>query len=177
MTLSSWWASARERCVEQLATPSPLLDALACEAASVASSRSVHLAIFVEPFLTFVLEGTKSIESRFSMVRSAPYRQVTSGDLVLLKQAGGPIIGACLVEATWYFAKPDAATRAAIRERFGQALRDDVPGFWDEREDAAYVSLFKLSHVGALHRPITCPKQDRRGWVVLRDRQQLSLLV
>jgi hypothetical protein len=37
------------------------------------SAMAVHLAVFVEPYLQLILEGKKSIESRFSANHCAPY--------------------------------------------------------------------------------------------------------
>src|SRR6202035_5734171 len=58
---------------------------------------NIHLAVFVEPYLTFVLEGKKTIDSRFSVNRHAPFEQVKNGDLLILKQSSGPICGVCSV--------------------------------------------------------------------------------
>jgi hypothetical protein len=55
--------------------------------------QGVHLAVMVEPYLSFLLQGRKSIESRFSRNAIAPYYQIETGDLVLLKLTGGPVLG------------------------------------------------------------------------------------
>src|SRR5882757_5711201 len=60
-------------------------------------TNGIHLAVFVEPYLSFVLEGKKTVESRFSVNRHAPYEQVRSGDLIVLKKSSGPICGVCRV--------------------------------------------------------------------------------
>jgi hypothetical protein len=39
----------------------------------------------VEPYLGYILEGKKTIESRFSKPLIPPYRRVALGDVVLLK--------------------------------------------------------------------------------------------
>ena len=52
-----------------------------------------HLAVFIEPFLTFVLDGKKKVESRFSINEAAPYRKVHRGDVILIKWSGGPVVG------------------------------------------------------------------------------------
>jgi hypothetical protein len=43
---------------------------------------SLHLAVLTEPFCSWLLEGTKTIESRFSRVRCAPYGTLAEGDIV-----------------------------------------------------------------------------------------------
>ena len=58
----------------------------------------VHLAVMVEPYLSRVLDGSKTIESRFSRKKIAPWGRVSSGDVVVLKKSGGGF--AAVLEAT-----------------------------------------------------------------------------
>lgn len=50
----------------------------------------IHIACMVEPFLKYILEGSKTVESRFSKPLIPPYRNISVGDFVLLK--AGPIV-------------------------------------------------------------------------------------
>src|SRR5712664_2231754 len=63
----------------------------------------MHLGVFAEPFLQFVLDGSKTIESRFSVNRCAPYRTVHAGDVLLLKQPSGPVVAVAEVAQVWYY--------------------------------------------------------------------------
>jgi DNA-directed RNA polymerase alpha subunit len=51
-------------------------------------NRTFHLAVFIEPFLQYILDGSKTVESRFSSRRSAPYQRVNP-DHVIAHLAGG----------------------------------------------------------------------------------------
>lgn len=136
---------------------------------------AVHLAVLVEPFLSFVLDGSKTIESRFASTRVAPYRCVEPGDLVLLKRASGAIVAAARVGPVWFF-RGHPRLDVELHQLFGARLRDDVEGFWDDRRAARYATLIQLDQVAHLSEPLACPKADRRGWVVLQGQtQQLSL--
>jgi hypothetical protein len=130
-------------------------------------SFSLHLAVMVEPFLQFVLEGRKTIESRFSANRCAPYKRITKNDVVLLKRTGGPIVGICQVSSSWFY-ELDPSSWNLIKEKFTQALCADTPGFWEDRQAAAYATLMRVQRVRLLS-PIRFEKRDRRGWVVLLD--------
>jgi hypothetical protein len=137
------------------------------------STSSVHLAVLVEPYLSYVLDGTKTVESRFSTRRCAPFGRVESGDIVLLKSASGPVMGLMEVSRMWSFdlrSKPIGD----IRAKFGAELRAD-DDFWEAREAAEYATLLRVHAVRAVP-PLACPKKDRRGWVVLSStRDQLKL--
>ena len=130
------------------------------------SARSVHLAVFVEPFLSYVLDGVKTVESRFSKNQCAPFKRIQAGDIVLLKAASGPVRGICQVAKTWFF-DLRAVPLMRVRERFGEAICATEDEFWQARANAEYATLLKLQKTRELE-PMVCPKRDRRGWVVLR---------
>ena len=134
----------------------------------------IHLAIFVEPYLSYVLDGSKTFESRFSKNRCPPYGRVKPGDFLLLKRSGGRIVGICRVAHVWFF-ELDAAKWQEIRTRFAKGLCAQDEGFWKAREGAAFASIMKIIDVRPLE-PFSCEKQDRRGWVVLNEQRQPTLL-
>jgi hypothetical protein len=128
---------------------------------------SLHLAVLVEPYLTFILEGRKTIESRFSLRPMPPFGSVAAGDIVLLKESGGPVVGAFTATAAWdYRLDPDSWHE--LRRDFAVALCVQE-GFWEERKAAEYATLIQVAEPRSLS-PISIPKRDRRGWVVLADR-------
>src|SRR2546423_2885042 len=50
-----------------------------------------HLAVLTMPYLEKIVAGQKTIESRFSRVRMPPFNKVGPGDVVFLKEVGGPV--------------------------------------------------------------------------------------
>jgi hypothetical protein len=126
----------------------------------------LHLAILKEPYLEFILKGEKTIESRFSNRRCAPYKRVEKGDVVILKQQSGPVLGLCRVSHAWFY-ELDPESWQIIRKDFTAALRAEDPGFWRDREAASFATLMSIDNVHALP-PISCGKRDRRGWVILK---------
>lgn len=128
----------------------------------------IHVAIFSEPFLSLVLAGTKTVESRFSRNRCAPYGEVGDGDIILIKEVAGPICGVALAKRTWCY---DLVTEPIerIKDRFGAGIWADDE-FWSSRADALYATLIELEATASIS-PVYCDKRDRRGWVSLRPRQ------
>lgn len=135
--------------------------------------RSVHLAVFVDPFLEYILSGKKTVESRFSAVRFPPYGRVARGDIVLLKESGGPVVGICEVGAAWFY-RLNADSWKTIRREFAVAICAEDPGFWQSREQAEFATLMYVSRTKRLP-PVAWPKRDRRGWVVVRDGRTAQL--
>src|SRR5262245_46087509 len=93
---------------------------------------SLHLAVFVQPYLGYLLGGRKTVESRFSAVRCPPYRRVQPGDAVLLKASGGPVVGLCQIRQTWFY-RLDPESWQLIRKEFTEALCAQDPHFWQSR--------------------------------------------
>lgn len=130
-------------------------------------SRGVHLAVFSEPFLSFVMTGKKRVESRFGVKRAAPYHRVAPGDIVLVKRVGGPVVGICLLSHVWFYEIMDGSWDQ-IRKEFAEALCAQDPLFWAQRSRASYATLMQLQSVKEIP-PAAFPKRDRRGWAVLRN--------
>lgn len=132
-----------------------------------------HLAIFQPPFLDYVLEGRKTVESRFSSVLCPPHGRVNKGDLLLLKDSGGPIVGCCIVSKVWFY-ELDPDTVSDLKLSFTEALCAQDPDFWTSREKAKYASLMRVKKPTRLD-PIFCDKKDRRGWVMLNSNSQMEM--
>jgi hypothetical protein len=134
----------------------------------------LHVAVFVEPFLTYVLEGRKTIESRFSARRVAPFDKVATGDVIALKDSGGPLVGICRVDACWFY-RMSAKSWAEVEKRFSRAMCAEDPMFWDDRRGKTFATLIRVSEPTSI-RPVTFTKHDRRGWVIqLPTSEQLDL--
>ena len=129
------------------------------------SAVTLHLAVMIEPFLTYMLDGRKTIESRFSAKRTAPFNKIQPGDVILLKRASGPIVAICLAKDTWFY-RLDPESWRTIKEDFATYLCAQDPSFWQEREHASFATLIKVERVTPVEH-ISVKKRDRRGWVVL----------
>lgn len=127
----------------------------------------IHLAIFVEPFLTYVLDGSKTVESRFSITRRAPFKQVEPGDLVLIKRSGGPVVGSFEVDQVWSYTL-DPKSWSEVKAVFADALRAQDPDFWKSRAAARFATLMRVRQVKQFS-PFNIDKRDMRGWVILRE--------
>ena len=137
------------------------------------SHKNIHLAIFQPPYLEYVLEGKKTVESRFSANRCAPFDKVKKGDIVLLKETGGPVVGVCLIDHVWFYnIEPD--TWLQLKSTYTNMLCAHDPDFWTSRSKARFASLMKIIRPTRIS-PFYCYKKDRRGWVILENSPQQGL--
>jgi predicted transcriptional regulator len=123
----------------------------------------IHLAVMLEPFLTYILDGRKTIESRFSKNAIAPYERVAEGDLVLLK--AGPVVGSFRVSSVECVVVEDKDF-LRIRRIYGKAICAEDDEFWEARAGKRHVTLIGVSDVRRLT-PVPVSKRDMRGWVTL----------
>jgi len=162
--VSSTWQHECRRQLEMLVAAGGCFQDLARDSRS-RDKPQLHLAVFLEPYLTFILEGKKTVESRFSSVRCAPYKKVHTGDFILLKGAGGPVTGLCRVEAAWFYTV-NSQTLNEIRSSFAQQICPAESDFWSARAGSSFATLISLIDVKPLS-PFCVGKRDRRGWVTL----------
>ena len=129
------------------------------------STAGLHLAVLSEPFLSWLLDGSKTIESRFSRVRCAPYGTLAEGDIVVVKKTGGPVTGAFQAGTVRSYHLTPARV-AQLRDQYAAQICADDNQFWADRADCAYATLVDVTHVRLLAAQ-AFPKKDRRGWVQL----------
>lgn len=127
-----------------------------------------HLAILREPYLSRILAGEKTIESRFLRLRTAPYGRVTAGDTLFLKRASGPIVATARAARVATFDHLTPAHIAALLERYadGLCLDDDMRA---RVQFSRYAVLIWLTDVALIGDPPIVSKRDRRAWVVLES--------
>jgi hypothetical protein len=124
----------------------------------------VHLAVFVEPYLTAVLRGKKTIESRFGMHRRPPYQCVSPNDFILMKRSGGPVVGLAVAKSV-EFHQLSPTVLADIKARLAQQLYALDEEFWERRSDKQYASLIELGDPIEIDR-LAIAKRDRQGWII-----------
>ncbi|WP_146174849.1 hypothetical protein [Umezawaea tangerina] len=123
----------------------------------------LHLAVMTGPYLERVVNGTKTVESRFHRIRSAPLDTVAAGDLVAFKPSGDPVTHIAGVRRA-IFLDMTRTPLEEVRLTWQDRIADSTDEFWAARENARWVSLVELDWVKAMA-PVKLQKRDRRGWI------------
>lgn len=131
-----------------------------------------HLAIMRKSAIEAILSGVKTVETRFSKNKIAPFGVVSAGDLVYIKPPGEEIVGQFRVKKVFSFEGLTESDVEKIFTDYGQQI-----SVGNKKEDEQYYRDKKASMVGTLifiadsERFITSPikvkKKDLRGWMVL----------
>ncbi|RMH23959.1 MAG: ASCH domain-containing protein [Planctomycetota bacterium] len=125
-----------------------------------------HLAIVRRPYLDLILAGEKTIESRLTKVRCAPYGRVAPGDVIFFKEPSGPV----RARARAGRIREEAGLTPASVERLRRSLNGRIlgeRGYWDEKREARYACLIWLDTVAPTHDWPATPKMNGRGWLCL----------
>jgi predicted transcriptional regulator len=131
-----------------------------------------HLAIMDKRTIEAILSGKKTVETRFSKAKIAPFALISKGDLVYLKPPGEEVIGQFRVKKVFFFEGLEEKDFYEIFDKYGKQI-----GTGNNKEDDKYKEDRKNSNYGSLifisdcERFITSPiqikKSDQRGWMVL----------
>lgn len=129
----------------------------------------VHLAIVDSHTLTMILDGNKTVETRFSLTKSAPFGRIKPGDIILFKISGGAIAGVARASRVKSYCDLTEDLVQFLEEQFNDAIQAKRD-YWQKKKTARYGTLVELTDVRKA-RPTSMPfkKKDKRGWVVCGD--------
>lgn len=132
-----------------------------------------HLAILKKPYLDLILEGRKTVESRFLKTRKEPFGQVRAGDVLFLKESSGPVCGKAVVSAVKSYENLMPARMDELKRRYNYLICGDDE-YWKKKNDCGFGVLVWLCNAERIE-PVWISKKDWRGWVVLTERENFGL--
>lgn len=127
-------------------------------------NRTFHLGVFIEPYLTYMLDGKKTIESRFSKHKIAPYNQIKKEDIIFIKKSSGPIIGYFTIKDILFFDLKEVSIET-IKNKYQQELCVSNE-FWQEKQNSNYATLIFIDKVTCFE-PVNIHKKGMQSWIVV----------
>lgn len=140
----------------------------------------IHLAVMIEPYLSRILGGEKTIESRFSFNKIVPFKKVNEGEIIILKKSGGPIVA--LFEAGtvrfFEFCNRKETSISSIKEKYNDRLQIEDE-FWNTKISSKYATLIDVQNLLRID-PISIKFRNRQSWILLgqaprKEDRQISL--
>jgi len=133
-----------------------------------------HLAILKKPYLAAILDGSKTIESRFTMTRRAHFGRVLPGDKLFLKESSGPVCAVATASVVKNFENLTPQQIIEIKQQYNHHIRGSDE-YWRSKADCRFGFLVWLKGVEPIE-PVRIRKKDWRGWVVLTEKENFGLL-
>jgi ASC-1-like (ASCH) protein len=125
-----------------------------------------HLAILHQRYLDAILAGEKTVESRLSKNRCAPYECVEPGDLIYFKQSSGPVRAAATVASVEYHEDLTPAAVGRLERVHNGSVRGERE-YWQLKSEARYATLIWLDDVHEIDDWGQTPIMNGRGWLCL----------
>lgn len=130
------------------------------------ATTTIHLAIFSGPYFDYIVEGKKTIESRFSKNRGLPYQKVKPNDIIIVKQSGGPIVGYFYAGVCLFFdLKKDDIDEVFKKYRKPLCIDDE---FIRNKQDSNYATLIKVKKYQRV-KPFKINKKGMSTWLILKE--------
>lgn len=127
-------------------------------------SHNIHLGIFAEPYLTYMLDGKKTIESRFSRNRISPYNNISKEDVVIVKQSSGDILAYFTIKEVLFYDFSKFSI-AEVKIKYNKQLCVDE-NFWIAKKNSNYATLIFIDKIVKLE-PFHINKKGMQTWIKL----------
>ena len=128
-----------------------------------------HVAVMVEPYLSKILDGEKTIESRLSKKKTIPWDHVNMGDIIILKKSGGKF---CAVFEAGEIVSQEITSTAQI-ENLKTEYNDRLcieDEWWSKKADTKYATLIFITHL-LMFDPFELTFKNRQAWIQLQNTQ------
>ncbi len=129
---------------------------------------TIHLGVFTEPYLTFMLDGKKTIESRFSKNRILPFEHIGKSDIVFLKKSSGNVVGYMTIRDI-LFIDLTKTSLEEIKHKYGNRLCVDE-SFWQAKRDSKYATLLFIDKITKLA-PFHVTKKGMQTWLIVKKKK------
>jgi ASC-1-like (ASCH) protein len=135
---------------------------------------NAHLVIVKKEYVEAILDGRKTIESRFTMNRRAYWKKILYGDRLFIKQSSGPVYAVAEVTKVRYYEGLTAKRVEQIKKKYNHLISGEDE-YWRSKRNCRYSVLVWLGKVEPIE-PVWIDKRDWRAWVVLTEQENFGLL-
>lgn len=129
-------------------------------------SKAIHLGIFSEPYLTYMLEDKKTIESRFSKNKMMPYNQIAKDDIVIVKKSSRDVLNYFTIKDVLFF-DLNTTSIEGIKSKYNKQLCVDET-FWINKKNSNYATLIIIDKLFNL-KPFHVNKKGMQTWIKLKE--------
>lgn len=127
-------------------------------------NKNIHLGVFTEPYLTYMLEGKKTIESRFSKNKILPYNQINKNDIVIVKKSSGNVVAYFTIKEVIFY-NLSITPISEIKAKYNEQLCVDE-NFWIIKKSSNYATLIIIDNLVKL-KPFHINKKGMQTWIKL----------
>lgn len=121
-----------------------------------------HLVILKQPYFNMILSGEKTIESRWSVHKIAPYNKVKIGDILYLKETGKNVYYKAICSDVKFFEITHEVINM-IKEKYGDGIKmRDYSDCYNKK----YCSLIWISNIEKIEE-MKVKRSNGAGWIIM----------
>ena len=137
---------------------------ISSEDLEILKGHDFHLGVFSEPYLSCMLDGKKTVESRFSKNKILPYKGICKDDIVIVKKSSGDILAYFTIKDIKFFdLRKDKIEE--IKVKYNKQLCVDNE-FWINKQNSNYTTLIFIDKIVKL-KPFHINKREMQTWIKL----------
>lgn len=125
----------------------------------------LHLGVFSEPYLTYMLEGKKTIESRFSKKKCLPWNGIDPSTIVFVKKSGGDVVAYFKIKEIHFFDLEEYKLENIKKEYSCELCVDD--NFWELKKNSKYATLIFIKEIVKI-KPFKVTKKGMNTWLKIK---------
>jgi len=107
---------------------------------------AIHVAILKPKYLRMILAGSKTVESRFTKTDRPPFHGVTTGELIHLKESGGPFVAVAQAGRVWSKRAESEQELRHVFDHFAERVGVDA-SYWPAVRGRQFVTMVELKGV------------------------------
>jgi len=123
-----------------------------------------HIASLESKYFNKIISNKKTIESRWSVRRRAPYRKVSIGDIVYLKESGKKVTHKAKVKKVIFEENLTQKKTKWLLRKFGKKIGVDI-SYFKKVKDKKYCSLIFLKDVNEI-KPFSIKRSYGKAWYI-----------
>ena len=134
-----------------------------------------HLALMNIFFMRKILEGQKTMETRWAKTKRTPFKSINKGDKIFFKEVGGNVKASAIVIKVEFHKKNEIESTIDlfIKNHFreiGFDSKEQLNEFLLKKKDTNYLSIIWLDNLKNEFFKVDPKKYAyRNGWVVLNN--------
>lgn len=118
--------------------------------------------------MPLILQGKKTLETRFSLTRQPPFARVNVGETIFLKVTGGPIVASAQVDRVWFYSGLTLDEIVRLKAEYNDLVQASGE-YWRQKQHSRYATFIALRDVRRMEPTCLADKKDRRAWVTLEQ--------
>lgn len=123
-----------------------------------------HLAIMDKQTINMILNGEKTIETRFSKNKISPYNKVKTGEIVYLKESGKDIMASFEIDKVDFYNSLTNDKIKKMKNEFNCFIKAPDE-YWYIKSDSNYGTLIYIKNPHKLVKSMKINKKGRQGFV------------